>query len=161
PYVASSFLSVAIGDVFGTAMAGRCKDRPELVEVALSLEVNLPVVPCRGGEGLLRGLFEPLGYSVQAIAHPLDEPNPAWGPSRYFAVPIGGPRRLCELLSHLYVLLPVLDDEKHYWVGDDEVEKLLRRGEGWLAAHPERETIVRRYLRYRRGLTRQALEQLV
>jgi 3' terminal RNA ribose 2'-O-methyltransferase Hen1 len=58
-------------------------------------------------------------------------------------------------------LIPVLDDDKHYWVGDDEVEKLLKRGEGWLAAHPERETIVNRYLRRRRNLTRAATEQLL
>jgi hypothetical protein len=60
--------------------------------------------------------------------------------------------RLSDLLSHLYVLVPVLDDSKHYWVGDKEVEKLVRQGEGWLGTHPERETIARRYLRHQRGL---------
>ena len=44
------------------------------------------------------------------------------------------------------MLIPVLDDDKHYFVGDAEVDKLIRRGEGWLPAHPERETIVNRYL---------------
>ena len=161
PYVASSFLSVAIADVFGTAMTGRCKDRPELAETAITLTVRIPAVPCRGGEAVLRGLFEPLGYTVSADPIALDERNPDWGPSRYLTVTLERTCRLSEFLSHLYVLLPVLDDEKHYWVGDDEVEKLLRRGEGWLAAHPEKDTIVRRYLRHRRALTRQALEQLV
>ena len=37
-----------------------------------------------------------------------------------------------ELLTHLYVLMLVLDGDKHYWIGDDEVEKLLRHGERWL-----------------------------
>jgi 3' terminal RNA ribose 2'-O-methyltransferase Hen1 len=68
--------------------------------------------------------------------------------------------RLQDLLTHLYVLIPVLDREKHYWVGDDEVEKLLKRGEGWLAQHPEKELIVSRYLKRQRHLTRAALERL-
>jgi hypothetical protein len=76
-----------------------------------------------------------------------------WGDSRYYTVDLEGELRLRELLTHLYVLVPVLDAEKHYWVGDAEVEKLLRRGEGWLPGHPERELIVNRYLKYRRSLT--------
>jgi 3' terminal RNA ribose 2'-O-methyltransferase Hen1 len=160
PYVASSFLSVAISDVFGTAMAGRCKERPELAAQPLPLEARISVLPCRGGESFLRRLFEPLGYSVEATQHPLDEANPDWGFSRYFAVRIRGEVRLCDLLTHLYVLIPVLDDDKHYYVGDDEVAKLIRHGEGWLGAHPEREAIAARYLRHQKSLARRALEQL-
>jgi 3' terminal RNA ribose 2'-O-methyltransferase Hen1 len=161
PYVASSFLSVAIADVFGTAMAGRSKDRPELAAAAIPLDAHLAVVPCGGGEPFLRRLFEPLGYSVRATPHLLDETNPAWGESRYFTLDLAVSRPLSELLAHLYVLVPVLDDEKHYWVGDDEVDKLLRHGEGWLAAHPERETITRRYLRHQRSLVDEAIARLV
>jgi 3' terminal RNA ribose 2'-O-methyltransferase Hen1 len=159
--VASSFLSVAIARVFNTALGGRSKARPELVEEALPLRARLAALPCAGGEGVLRRLFEPLGYAVHAVDHPLDEQFPEWGESRYFTVELDGVIRLRDLLAHLYVLVPVLDAEKHYWVGDDEVEKLLRRGEGWLAAHPERELIVNRYLRYRRSLTSEALEKLL
>src|SRR5690242_11622303 len=129
PYVASSFLSVAISNVFGTAMTGRSKERPELAAAAIPLEARLAVVPCRGGESFLRSLFEPLGYSVIVESHPLDATMPEWGASRYFTVTLRGDVRLASLLAHLYVLIPVLDDEKHYWVGDDEVEKLLRHGE--------------------------------
>jgi 3' terminal RNA ribose 2'-O-methyltransferase Hen1 len=161
PYVASSFLSVAIARVFNTALGGRSKARPELVEEALPLRARLAALPCAGGEGLLRRLFEPLGYAVHAVDHPLDEQFPEWGESRYFTVELEGEVRLRELLAHLYVLVPVLDAEKHYWVGDDEVEKLLRRGEGWLARHPERELIVNRYLRYQRSLTSEALGKLL
>jgi 3' terminal RNA ribose 2'-O-methyltransferase Hen1 len=64
------------------------------------------------------------------------------------------------VLSHLYVLIPVLDARKHYYIGDDELEKLLARGEGWLKTHPEREVIVTRYLRGRRSLVREAIERL-
>jgi 3' terminal RNA ribose 2'-O-methyltransferase Hen1 len=161
PYVASSFLSVAIANAFGTALSGRSKDRPELAATAIPLEARLAVVPCRGGDALLRRLFEPLGYVVGAQPHALDPETPEWGASRYFTVTLTGEKRLAELLAHLYVLIPVLDDEKHYWVGDDEVEKLLRHGEGWLATHPERETIKRRYLKHRHSLVRDAISRLV
>ncbi len=161
PYVASSFLSVAIAQVFGSALGGRCKDRPELVETPIPLEARIAVLPCRGGEAFLRRLFEPVGYTVEAVQHPLDENFSDWGMSPYFTVTLRGQCRLYELLSHLYVLVPVLDNEKHYWVGDDEVEKLLRHGEGWLAAHPEREAIATRYLKYRRSLAAKAIERLV
>ena len=161
PYVASSFLSVAIARVFGTALGGTCSARPELPEQPLPLCARLAALPCAGGEGVLRGLFEPLGYAVRAVEHPLDEQFPEWGESRYFTVELDGELRLRELLAHLYVLVPVLDAEKHYWVGEAEVEKLLRRGEGWLAGHPERELIVNRYLKYQRSLRDEALAKLL
>ena len=160
PYVASSFLSVAISDVFGTAMTGRSKERPDLAESELPFVAKLAVVPCKGGEPFLRRLFEPLGYEVAVAHHPLDERSSDSVDSRYFTVEISGAKRLSELLAHLYVLIPVLDDQKHYWVGDDEVAKLLRHGEGWLGAHPERDTIARRYLRHYRSLVDDAIERL-
>ncbi|HEY7282633.1 MAG TPA: 3' terminal RNA ribose 2'-O-methyltransferase Hen1 [Actinomycetota bacterium] len=160
PYVASSFLSVAIAKLFGTAMAGRSDDRPELVDADLELEVRVPVLPCRGGEPLLRRLFEPLGYGVAATPLPLDERFPDWGDSRYLHATLTCRLPVRRVLEHLYVLLPVLDDAKHYWVAEDEIEKLLRRGEAWLGDHPERELIARRFLRYRAGLTRAALARL-
>lgn len=161
PYVASSFLAVAISKVFGTALTGRSKDRPELAATALPYEVSLPVVPARGGEGLLRELFEPLGYEVQAWALPLDEQFEGWGLSRYLSVTLRATVTVQRLLEHLFVLLPVLDDDQHYWVGADEVDKLLRRGGDWLAAHPKRDLITRRYLRHDKRLTREALSRLV
>ena len=161
PYAASSFLSVAIARTFGTTMTGRSKERQELADMPLPLEARLAVVPCRGGEPLLRRLFEPLGYEITAKGHPLDTNFPEWGESRYFTVTLNGTVRLSDLLTHLYVLIPVLDDDKHYWVGDAEVEKLLRHGEGWLRDHPERELITNRYLKHQKRLAREALSRLI
>ena len=160
PYVLSSFLSVAMGRAFGTAMSGRSKGRQELADLPIPLTANLAVVACRAGEGLIRELFEPLGYSVVAQQHPLDEKFPEWGEGPYYSVTLTGTFRLQDLLNHLYVLVPVLDAEKHYWIGQDEIEKLLRKGEGWLASHPHKETIVKRYLPGRRQLAREALARL-
>lgn len=161
PYAASSFMSVAIAQVFTTALGGRCKERPELVATPIPLSARLSAVPCRGGEELVRRLFEPLGYSVVVVRHALDEKFREWGDGRYCTLEISGTKRLSELLAHLYVLIPVLDDDKHYYVGDEEVEKLLRHGEAWLGAHPERVLITERYLKHRMQLTHAALARLM
>ncbi|MEO7300212.1 MAG: 3' terminal RNA ribose 2'-O-methyltransferase Hen1 [Verrucomicrobiota bacterium] len=161
PYAASSFLSVAIAEVFGSALSGKSKERPELVDTPMPLRVTFSAMPCRGGEEFLRKLFEPLGYKVSARRLPLDENFPDWGESAYHHVELEASLPLQKLLTHLYVLVPVLDNDKHYWVGDDEVEKLLRHGEGWLASHPEREIITRRYLKHQRSLVDNALSQLM
>lgn len=161
PYAASSFMSVAIAQVLGSALQGRSRDRQQMADTPIPLVAKISALPCRGGEQLLRSLFEPLGYRVSAVASSLNPQFPNWGLSYYFTVELQHTLRLKELLSHLYVLLPVLDNDKHYWIGEDEIEKLLRHGEGWLTLHPERELISRRYLRHRPSLTRIALARLM
>jgi 3' terminal RNA ribose 2'-O-methyltransferase Hen1 len=161
PYAASSFMSVAIAQVFSSALQGKCKDRPDLVALPIPLSARIDVLPVRGGERFLRNVFEPLGYTIAADHRPLDERFPEWGDSPYFAIEIAKTATLSELLTHLYVLIPVFDNTKHYWIGDDELEKLLAKGEGWLANHPEKEEIARRYLKFQPSLFRQALARLV
>jgi len=160
PYAASSLLGAALADVLSTARSGRCASRQELADSAIPLEVELPVLPCRGGAELAARLFEPLGWAVEATAIPLDEAFPEWGDSRYLHLVLRGTVRLADALNQLYVLLPVLDEAKHYWQASDEVDKLLRSGGDWLAGHPEQTLIARRYLGRRRELTRMALERL-
>lgn len=161
PYVASSFMSVAISQVFGTALGGRCKDRPELVTIPIPLSVRIDVLPVRAGEGFLHRVFEPLGYTVEATRHSLDDQFPEWGDSPYYSVTVMGTKTISELLTHLYVLIPVFDNEKHYFVGEDELDKLLIKGTGWLAQHPEKEQITRRFLKHQSSLYREALIRLV
>ena len=159
PYVPSSMLAVALGTVFRTAMTGRSDSYPELAAQALPLRIDIPAVSTRGGEDdLVRRVFEPCGWTVAEERIPLDPAFPEWGESRYSALTLTGTVRLAEALRQLYVLLPVLDDAKHYWVGDDEIAKLERAGEGWLAQHPERDLITRRYLVHQRSLLAQAEE---
>jgi 3' terminal RNA ribose 2'-O-methyltransferase Hen1 len=160
PYAASSMLAMAVKDVFRTALTGRCDARPGLAAAPIPLDVHVPAVPCRDGADLLRRLFEPLGWQVAASSIPLDPAIPGWGDSRYLDVRLTGQVRLADALNHLYVLLPVLDDAKHYWVSNDEVDKLIRAGGGWLSTHPEKALITRRYLAHRRELTQSALARL-
>ncbi len=160
PYAASSMVSVALARVFKTAMTGRCTERPELAARPIPLELRVPALPCHGGAELASRLFEPLGWQVQARAVPLDQEFPGWGDSRYVDLMLHGKLRLAEALNHLYVLLPVLDDAKHYWVSTDEVDKLVRAGTGWLGVHPDRELITRRYLVHHQELVRTAVSRL-
>lgn len=156
PYAASSFLSSAMREAFGTAMTGRSKERPDLAAQALPFEVRLPALPSRGDVHLADRMFQPLGYQVTASTGLLDETFPEWGPSPYLDLKLEGTVRLQDLLAHLYVLIPVLDDTKHYYVDEAEIDKLLRYGTGWLDTHPERELITRRFLKHRRALQRAA-----
>ncbi|MGW2563557.1 3' terminal RNA ribose 2'-O-methyltransferase Hen1 [Streptomyces sp. NPDC001514] len=161
PYAASSLLSVAMSTVFKSALRGVCHAMPERADSPLPLRIEVPALPARGGPELVRKLFGPLGWaSVDAEPVALDERFPEWGDSRYVRLVLEGELRLAHALRQLYVLLPVLDDAKHYWVAPDEVDKLLRAGEGWLAEHPEQQLITSRYLSRRWGLTRQAMERL-
>ncbi|MFH9985656.1 3' terminal RNA ribose 2'-O-methyltransferase Hen1 [Streptomyces luteogriseus] len=161
PYAASSLLAVALSRVFSSAMKGVCNARPELPGQARALRVEVPALPARGGPALVRKLFEPLGWTVTVEPVPLDTEFPDWGDSRYVRLVLESDTlTLAEALRHLYVLLPVLDDAKHYWVAPDEVDKLLRAGEGWLPGHPEQRLITSRYLSRRWALTRQATERL-
>ena len=158
PYAASSLLAVAIKEAFRTALTGRCDARPDLAAARIPLEIRVPALRCRGGTALADRVFAPLGWSVDAKSQPL---KPAeWGDSPYLDLRLTGELRLADALNHLYVLLPVLDDAKHYWVSTEEVDKLIRAGGDWLAGHPEKELITRRYLSHQQKLTRSALARL-
>jgi 3' terminal RNA ribose 2'-O-methyltransferase Hen1 len=161
PYLISSFMSVALSRCFGQTLNGRCKQKPELVDVRMPLSARMSVLPCRGGKQFLHELFEPLGYEVKSQPHELDRKFSEWGDSIYYTVEISKETTVVELFKHLYVLIPVLDNQKHYYVDRNEIGKLLRHGDGWLAAHPERENIAKRYLKYQRSYTEEALARLM
>jgi len=161
PYVTSSFLSTAISKVFGTAMSGRADERQALSDSKLDLTAVITMLPCRGEQGMLNKVFEPLGYEVSYEVFDTDENFTAWGKSRYVNLTVRGNVRLRDLLNHLYVLIPVFDRQKHYWVGDDEVEKLLRHAEDWLPDHPEKNYITGRYLKHLGPLVNKAFTRLV
>ena len=161
PYVASSFLTTAISKVYGSALNGSCKNRPELVEQPMPLTAELSVVSAKGGEAMIRRFFEPLGYEVKMEQWPLDEKFPEWGPSPYFKVSLSQTTTLQLLLNHLCVLLPALDNNKHYYIGKEEIEKLLKRGGEWLKSHPEQRAIVNRYLKHQRSFANEALGLMI
>lgn len=160
PYAASSLTSVAIAEAFGTALNGRSRDRPDRVSEKLALTTTVAAVHCRGGAAIMQRLFEPLGYTVTLTEEPLRIGGETTEPGGIFALTLERSQTVQELLTHLYVLLPVIDNAKHYFVGADEVDKLLKRGAGWLAQHPERDLITHRYLIYKASMVRSALSQI-
>jgi len=160
PYVSSSFMSVAISRVFGTAMSGKCEKRKDLVDMPLDFQVFITMLPCRADARLLFDIFEPLGYQVSFTIDELDEKFPEWGKSIYVDLTLRGKQKLKDLLRHLYVLIPVFDKRKHYYIGKDEVDKLLYHGEGWLEDHPQKAIVTRRYFDKVQYLTQIALDRL-
>ncbi|MCL1993100.1 MAG: 3' terminal RNA ribose 2'-O-methyltransferase Hen1 [Spirochaetes bacterium] len=159
PYASSSFMSTAISKVFGTALSGRADSRQALSDSPLDLSASVTMLPCRDTEKL-NAVFQPLGYAIRYETFSADDSFARWGDSKYVNLEIAGKVRLRDLLKHLYVLIPVFDMQKHYWVGEDEVDKLLRHGEDWLAGHPEKEYITRQYLHRHRRLVDMAIERL-
>ncbi|MEL6924014.1 MAG: 3' terminal RNA ribose 2'-O-methyltransferase Hen1, partial [Bacteroidota bacterium] len=160
PYATSSFMSTAISKVFGTALGGICKNRPELVQQALPLTITIPGLSAKGGERLIRLFFEPLGYEVELKKTLLDEQFPEFGDSPYYHLTLSQKIPLQKVLQHLYVLLPVLDNNKHYFVSEDEVNKLTSKGQDWLPQHPAYELITRRYLKYKKAYAKKAMALL-
>ena len=161
PYVASSFMSTAIAKAFGTAMNGKSAERQELADTPINLKACVHMLPCRGTEDLPKEIFEPLGYTVETRSAVLDEKFPEWGDSSYIDLTLAGTVTLSALLNHLYVLIPVFDKKKHYYVSEDDIEKLMKHGEGWLAGHPARNKIVNRYFVMKRGFAHKAIDRLI
>jgi len=160
-WAASSMLAVALGRVYHSGLTGACRERPDLVGQALPLTIQVPALPARDGADFVRALFEPLGWQVEAVPVPLVAGEEAWGESRYVELTMRGAQTVQSALQHLYVLLPVLDDAKHYWVGEAETDKLMRHAGDWLGSHPLRETIMQRYLAHQRRYVEDATARLL
>lgn len=154
-------MSTALSRVFNTAMSGKCDKNQELADTPIDLTACVHMLPCRGTEELPKEIFEPLGYTVETRTSILDEKFPEWGDSSYIDLTISGTVTLSNLLNHLYVLIPVFDKQKHYYVSADEIEKLMKHGEGWLANHPARNKIVNRYFSMRRSFAHKAIDRLI
>lgn len=147
PYVAGSLMSTAMSEMFRTAMSGSCRERPELARSPIPLTIEVATVRCEDGIDFIKGIFEPLGYQVDLESYLLDEAFPNWGSSPYFKLRLQTNKELYLVLRQLFILLPVLDNQKHYWVDEAEQEKIIKMGEGWLQAHPMFSKIVSRYLK--------------
>ena len=159
PYVCSSLMSTAISKVFGTAMSGRSKEKQELADTPLNLTAKIHMLAA-SNQNMIPDIFEPLGYTAEIEAFLNDDNFPRWGQSKYVDLTLSGTQRLRNLLNHLYVLIPVFDTQKHYYISTEEIEKLLLHGEGWLKEHPKCEYITSRYLSRRRSLIGKALSRL-
>ncbi len=160
PYVSSSFMSGAMVKAFGTAMTGRCDSRQDLADSELQLEACVYMLPVRGDKSLIKRFWEPLGYDVDYDTFPIDERFPSWGESPYVNLHLKGKKKLSELLNQLYVLIPVFDLQKHYYVSEAEIGNLIKHGGDWLRNHPDMEYIARRYFSMAKSYAKIAIERL-
>ncbi|MDE6276234.1 MAG: 3' terminal RNA ribose 2'-O-methyltransferase Hen1 [Clostridia bacterium] len=161
PYASTSFMSTAMARIFGTAMSGKCDKRQELADTPLQLTAQIFSLKDGGDENLASQLFQPLGYTVKTERTVLDSQFPEWGKSPYINLTISGTVKLSTLLNQIYVLIPVFDRQKHYFISEDEIQKLINHSEGWLANHPYREKIAQRYFAIKKSYARRALDKLL
>ncbi|RYZ87395.1 MAG: hypothetical protein EOP04_11780 [Proteobacteria bacterium] len=116
PYVSSSLFSLALGKAFRSAMNGLSKERPLLAQSPLPFEIYIPTLSSPNGKEAIAEYFEPLGYELVIEESLLDAKYPEWGQGTYFQVTFRNTLTLSSLLKHLFILLPVLDGTKHYWI---------------------------------------------
>lgn len=159
-YAATSHLALVINQLFSQAYASQNKDKPELSNTPLPLEVWLPTVPRGRHPDTASQLFEPLGYTVAAKPLPLDQKKPDSGYSRHIDLTLSHTITMAEMLRHLYVLLPTMDGGKHHYIEQDDVEKLMRFGEGWLSTHPKRDMIVNSSMNEKRSFANKVVAML-
>jgi 3' terminal RNA ribose 2'-O-methyltransferase Hen1 len=159
PYVASSLLASAVTKVFGTALSGRCKERPELVDREIEWTFAMPFVARGSMLNALFHLFEPLGYEFDPDLLNYDSSVDYATSARPILTRIAVRTTLSEALSHLVVLIPVLDGENHRWVDDGDLVPFVRRVESWLPDHPYGMYILRRALKYQTSLVKAFTER--
>lgn len=163
PYAASSYLATAIPAALRSALNGKPARGPDEAAAARMAglaardwDLAVRVCPVPASERAVAELFGPVGFEVETKAlrsgHPMASPM--------LDVVLRGKMPVSRALSALYVLLPVTDGKKHYFYTEQEAEKLLSKGEGWLAVHPRREAIVQRYLGRSRQIAAAASERL-
>lgn len=161
PYTSNSFLSTAIVKAFGSAINGTCHSHPHLVDTPLPLVAKIASLRIDADLDYIHKLFEPLGYAVSYDILPLDTQFADWGNSRYINLTISNTTTLKDLLSQIHVFILALDEARHYWVSQTDLESLLRRGGTWLNTHPQKEWITRRYLKNLRSFTNEALQRIL
>ncbi|MBW4084382.1 3' terminal RNA ribose 2'-O-methyltransferase Hen1 [Paenibacillus sp. S150] len=148
-FVVSSLFCTYIRSALGTALNGKTKEAYlPWVNRKLALELTFGPVASNLPDHALEDLFIPLGYEVvlergdAAYAFELKSRSSV----RY--IKLKGIQTLQTALRQLFVLIPALDDYKHYYISDDEVDKIRRYGDGWLENHPQRALILKRTLRF-------------
>ncbi|MGE6488602.1 3' terminal RNA ribose 2'-O-methyltransferase Hen1 [Paenisporosarcina sp. NPDC076898] len=149
-FAVSSIFCSFIRSALGTALNGQPKEE-HLMWVNHPFSFNFefgPVVSSLSDEKLMN-LFEPIGYEVTINRPEIEYSFPIKTKSSARYLSIKGMKTLQEGLRHLFVLIPVIDNYKHYFIDEKEIEKLERYGEGWLDQHPLRDLIYRQALRFK------------
>lgn len=151
-FAVSSLFVSAIRKALGTALNGKPQEEyVQWVEHRFDMEVAFGPIATDLPDGELAELFKPIGYNVEIkrAASTLRSKSSA------LFITLTGKQTIQNLLKHLFILIPVIDNYKHYFIDEREIEKVDRYGEGWLDAHPLKQFIVKRALRFQ-NLIRQS-----
>lgn len=139
--VSTIFLSL-IRSALGTALNGQPKeDYVQYAQMAFPFTFEVGPISTTLSDDELKQLWEPLGYTVTIQA--MSEQRRA----RF--VQLTNTITLQRALQQLYVLIPVIDDYKHYYIDERERERLENYGQGWLDTHPLRDFIYKKALRFK------------
>ncbi|TDL78499.1 3' terminal RNA ribose 2'-O-methyltransferase Hen1 [Peribacillus frigoritolerans] len=149
-FAVSSLFCSFIRSALGTALNGQPKEEySEWVNYRFSFQFEFGPVVSSLSDKQLKDLFEPIGYEV-AISRPdIEYSFEMKDKSSARSICLKGMKTLQNGLRQLFVLIPVIDNYKHYYIDDKEIEKLERYGEGWLEDHPKRDYIYRQSLRFK------------
>ncbi|WP_310831561.1 3' terminal RNA ribose 2'-O-methyltransferase Hen1 [Paenibacillus pedocola] len=148
-FVTSSLFCSYIRPALGTALNGKPKEAyMPWVGKPLKLELTFGPVASNLPDRTLEELFTALGYEVQLERGDAEYSFALKTRSSARYIKLAGEQTLQTALQQLFVLIPALDDYKHYYISDDEVDKIRRYGAGWLEEHPQRSLILKRTLRF-------------
>lgn len=149
-FVVSSIFCSNTRSALGTALNGRPKEEYlDWAKHAFQLTIGFGPVATDLPDAAIKNLFEPLGYQTEIERGRADYNFQFKERSSARFINLQSKVTLQNALQHLFVLIPVLDDYRHYFIDEREIEKLERYGEGWLADHPLKELIIKRTLRFR------------
>ncbi|MCK1992095.1 3' terminal RNA ribose 2'-O-methyltransferase Hen1 [Peribacillus muralis] len=149
-FAVSSIFCSLIRSALGTALNGQPKEEhAEWVNHPFSFQFDFGPVVSTLSDNQLRELFEPIGYEVSITRPDIQYSFDMKDRSSTRTVSLKGLKTLQEGLRHLFVLIPVIDNYKHYYIDEKEIDKLERYGEGWLDDHPMRDFIYRQSLRFK------------
>ncbi|PYF06198.1 3' terminal RNA ribose 2'-O-methyltransferase Hen1 [Ureibacillus chungkukjangi] len=149
-FVVSSIFCTFLRTALGTALNGKPVEEYEpWVNHPFPLEFSFGPVASQLTDQDIQSLFQPLGYAVEITYGEADYNMDFKSKSSARFITLKGSTTLQMGLRQLFVLIPVLDNYKHYYIDEQEVEKIVRYGEGWLDKHPKREFILRQALRFK------------
>ncbi|KQY91115.1 3' terminal RNA ribose 2'-O-methyltransferase Hen1 [Paenibacillus sp. Root52] len=148
-FVTSSLFCSYIRSALGTALNGKPKEEyTKWVEHPFDLQLSFGPVASDLPDRVVEELFSHLGYAVTLEREELSYSFDLKKRSSVRRIILRGQETVQNALRQLFLLIPVLDNYKHYFISEDEIDKIKRYGDGWLETHPHKELIVKRTLRF-------------
>ena len=149
-FVVSSLFVSYIRSALGTALNGKPKEAYlKWVDHPFNLTIGFGPVASDLPDAVIISLFEALGFKTEIEREKIEYAFDLKARSSARFITIQGKATLQNTLRQIFILIPVLDNYKHYYIDEKEIEKLQRFGEGWLENHPQKELIIKRSLRFR------------